>query len=358
MTRGPATQARTQLQPSTAAPGRVCGRWLIAPSHPARRAEGGMRVKGIYKRSEAAAPLVSVITVARNAAATLEQCMRSVFAQTHDNLEYIVIDGDSTDGSPALLARHAEALDYYIVEPDGGIYDAMNKGLALAQGAYILLLNADDWYQDEAVSRLLASALETGADVTHADARLVDAGGRGRGVLRGAWHDGLFTGRCPVRHETMLVSRATYERFGGYDASYTVIGDFAYLMTLRAGGAHFEHVPAPLLNFRTTGVSSTDQARLVAERARLFLSWFPFLEEADLALLNRDDLDNESRLALLDRHAGESELFSRSLACNLALSPEYREAARMVALLRRLRRHAWWRAAAPLRTLIRRALRW
>jgi glycosyltransferase involved in cell wall biosynthesis len=94
--------------------------------------------------SGADAPILSIITVVRNGAATLEACINSVIAQGTAAVEYIVIDGGSTDGTPALLSRYNEAITYWASEPDAGIYDAMNKGVRRAQGDWILFLGCDD----------------------------------------------------------------------------------------------------------------------------------------------------------------------------------------------------------------------
>lgn len=97
------------------------------------------------RTEQRATPLVSVITVCRNAAPTLEACLGSVAEQTWPAIEHIVIDGASTDGTPAILERWRSRLAVLVSEPDAGLYDAMNKGVALARGAFVLFLNADDF---------------------------------------------------------------------------------------------------------------------------------------------------------------------------------------------------------------------
>jgi glycosyltransferase involved in cell wall biosynthesis len=331
----------------------ICARHRYSPIHPHRRAEGGRRLNGVFPSSKSTQPLVSIVTVVRNGATTLMQCMMSVFAQSYDNIEYLIIDGDSSDGTLAVIEAVAERIDYYVSEPDGGLYDAMNKGLALAHGDYVLLLNADDWYRSDAVARLVDSAIRSGADVTHADARLVDARGRHVGTRRAVLHDGVYTGHCPLRHETMLVRSAIYNRFGGYDASYRVNADFVYITMLYEAGVRFCHVPETLLNFRLGGVSSRARELLEEERTRLFRTRFPFLDENDAALLNSQDLSAAGRLSLIDKHQGRSELFNRSLASNIVLAPEMVLAARLVVLARRVKRQVWSMFVAPLRRLWR-----
>ncbi len=98
-------------------------------------------------------PVITVITVCRNAEALLEATMHSVLAQDYDALEYIIIDGASTDGTVDIIRRHADHLAYWVSEPDRGIYDAMNKGLRHATGQWVAFMNAGDSYTDEHVLR-------------------------------------------------------------------------------------------------------------------------------------------------------------------------------------------------------------
>ena len=101
---------------------------------------------------------MSVITVCFNAADTLAETVASVRAQTYPNIEYIIIDGASTDGTLD-VRRHQRRIDYYISEPDDRLYDAMNRGLALAHGAYVMILNADDAYDPELIELLLRAQM-------------------------------------------------------------------------------------------------------------------------------------------------------------------------------------------------------
>lgn len=96
--------------------------------------------------------MISVITVSYNAVSTIEQTILSVINQTYSNIEYIIIDGGSTDGTIDIIRRYEDKIAYWVSEPDRGIYDAMNKGASKANGEYIAFLNSDDWYELDAVS--------------------------------------------------------------------------------------------------------------------------------------------------------------------------------------------------------------
>lgn len=94
---------------------------------------------------------ISIITVSYNAAKTIEQTIQSVVNQTYDNIEYIIIDGGSTDGTVDIIKKYEDKIAYWVSEPDKGIYDAMNKGILKASGEYIYFLGADDWLYNESV---------------------------------------------------------------------------------------------------------------------------------------------------------------------------------------------------------------
>ena len=96
-------------------------------------------------------PLISIITVCYNAEGTIEQTIRSVLNQTYKNIEYIIIDGFSTDNTLNIIERYKDSIAMVVSERDQGIYDAMNKGLSLAKGCFIGFLNADDWYDENAL---------------------------------------------------------------------------------------------------------------------------------------------------------------------------------------------------------------
>lgn len=296
-------------------PSRTVGRWLRAPDHAQRAAEGGLRTQGRYRQGAPGQPLVSIVTVCFNAAATIETTIRSVIAQDYPAVEYIVVDGASADGTQALLAQHAASIDYYVSEPDGGLYAAMNKGLALASGAFVLMLNADDWYEPEAVRLLVDAQRRTGADFVSGRARNVDAQGQPQNVIRAMPFDASIRLRMPLRHETMLVPAALYNLAGGYDESYRIIADFKFTLGLFERGCSHHEVSRVVMSFRTSGVSSTALDKLTAERARLLREQFPFLDNDDLGqLAAHGRLSPQTLPAMLQRHREQPRLVE-ALAC-------------------------------------------
>jgi glycosyltransferase involved in cell wall biosynthesis len=308
----------TLSQPSLAR-ATTCSRLQSSSDSESGIAEGGMRLSGEYKKSLPGTPLVSIITVVFNGQETIERCIQSVINQSYKNIEFVIVDGDSTDGTVSILEKFSQSLDYFISQPDEGIYDAMNKGLALLSGDFVLILNSDDWYEKTAVEELVTQAVHSNADVVHADAYKVNGSGHVYGRLNGWLHDGLYTHRMPIRHETMLVKKSIYQKFGHYDQSYRIIADYEFLIRLHLGGCSFSHIPRALLFFSMSGVSNTEKAQVMLERKRLFKALFPFLEDVDLSLMG-EGLSNAQRFNLIAKYQGKSELFARSLACNITNS--------------------------------------
>lgn len=280
-----------------------------------RKAEGGLRVNGKFKHSLPDAPLITIITVCLNSQTTLEQCIQSVLHQTYLNIEYIIVDGDSTDGTRHVIEKYEYCIDYFLSEPDRGLYHAMNKGLELASGDYIVILNSDDWYEQDCVETLVKAKKYAGTSFVSALAQHVDQKGKMLQVLRSMPYNPSLRLRMPLRHETMLLAANIYNDIGTYDESYRIIADFHLTTRLfEKGYTHYE-VPRPLLFFRNTGISSLNKSELFDERQRLIRSQFQFLELGEekifrnLSLLTPRELE---RIAKKYRHEIE---FNITLKC-------------------------------------------
>ncbi len=118
-------------------------------------------------------PKVSIITVVYNGIAHLEQTIQSVLNQTYDNVEYIIIDGGSTDGTVELIKKYEESIAYWVSESDGGIYDAMNKGISNATGEIVGLINADDWYETGTIEKVVETFQNSEVDVVHGSMEII-----------------------------------------------------------------------------------------------------------------------------------------------------------------------------------------
>lgn len=207
-----------------------------SPADKVRKGEGGLRTKGIYKSSLPNKPLITVITVVFNGASTIEDAIQSVINQTYNNIEYLIIDGGSNDGTVEILKQYEHAIDYWISEKDGGIYDAMNKGIALSSGAYIGMLNADDLFAGQGVVRDYADGFcAMNVDAIFSGLNIVDKGNIKK-ILRkyrinrlSAWL--LRIGVMPP-HPTFYCKRACLQSAGPYNTNYHIAADFEMLVRL------------------------------------------------------------------------------------------------------------------------------
>jgi len=127
---------------------------LFLPEGEDRQGEGGLRTKGYFKLDMEGKPLITVVTAVYNGEQFLEETIQSVINQTYDNVEYIIIDGGSTDGTVGIIRKYEHVIDYWVSEKDNGIGDAWNKGITLSFGSLIGLLNSDDFYNYENILNL------------------------------------------------------------------------------------------------------------------------------------------------------------------------------------------------------------
>lgn len=278
-----------------------------------RKAEGGKRLRGELAKGRTDEPLVTIITVCWNSARTIEQTIRSVLDQTYRNIEYLIIDGASTDGTLDILHKYDAEIDYYLSEPDEGLYFAMNKGLELARGEYILILNSDDWYEPECVKSLLNGLNYSGADFVTALAQYVDADGRPTEIMRGMSYDESIHIRMPLRHETMLISASIYNDVGQYSEQYKIIADSELSIRIFLAGYTNYEIPKALLNFRNNGVSNNLIAERFEERARLIKAHFEFLSVADVVRLADPRVIEPSDLAAFAERYCNHPVFVRSI---------------------------------------------
>lgn len=177
-----------------------------------------------------AAPKISIVTVCLNARATIERTLESVLAQTYPNIEHIVIDGGSTDGTREILERYRNRLVYWASEPDGGIYDAMNKGIGRASGEWIHILNSDDYYHDGTALSRAASTLDP-ARTNYFSMFLEYREGR-RTYYRFRYNLPYLYISAKLPHPALIVSREQYRAVGLYDTGLRIAADHDLILRL------------------------------------------------------------------------------------------------------------------------------
>jgi glycosyltransferase involved in cell wall biosynthesis len=204
-------------------------------------------------------PVVSVITVCFNAAATIEACLASVASQSWPAIDHVVIDGASTDGTREILEHHRGALATLVTEPDGGIYDAMNKGLARATGDFVIFLNADDRFAGpdalaEAMAEIAAAPgfdiYYGGLEIRHGEHTLRLAPPPPEGAL-----EEMVLGCLP--HQSTLARRAVFDRTGPFDLRWRRHADYDWwLRVLGDPAIRLRRIDTVVASYALGGASS------------------------------------------------------------------------------------------------------
>ena len=208
-----------------------------------------------------AAPKVSLITVTYNSAATLAQTLESVQAQDYPHIEHIVVDGGSTDGTLAIIQAHRPHLAQVISEPDRGMYDALNKGLALATGDIIGILNSDDIYaHPQVIATVVAALQDTQADCVFADLVYVSPTHPNK-VLRyyssAPFNPRRFASGWMPAHPTVFIKRWAYDRYGYFKTNYKIAADYELLIRFLAKHQlSYTYVPQVWVKMRAGGIST------------------------------------------------------------------------------------------------------
>lgn len=226
---------------------------------------------------------VSIITVCFNSAATIERTIKSVVRQSYRNIEYIIIDGNSTDGTLDIVKRYERYISDWISEPDQGLYEAMNKGIGRASGELIGIINSDDWYECDAVKKVVDCYEGCGAGVIHGDLGVVfDGIENSYRVAPGGCADDLYF-HMIYNHPTVFVKSELYKKHGLFNCSYRLAADYDFLMRLHSAGEVFHYVPSIIANFQMGGLSSGKKV------------WRVALEERRIAERNLENLPPPDR---------------------------------------------------------------
>jgi len=214
--------------------------------------------------------LFSIITVCYNSAKTIRRTFDSVLAQDFDDYEYIVVDGASKDNTVEIIKEYEPKFGgrmHWISEPDGGIYDAMNKGVAMARGEYLNMMNSDDFFEFDALSFVAeAREKESGAGVYYGISRLIEPDGQESSLIR-LHHSHL--NEDTLQHQSCFFRADLHRKYGKYDTQYRIAADYDFCLKLLNAGEKFCPVDRVLANFSLSGVSSVQYINMVREVVRL-----------------------------------------------------------------------------------------
>ena len=204
-----------------------------------------------FPESSHKTPRVSVVTVALNAESWLEQAIQSVLDQTWPDLEYIVVDGGSTDGTLNIINTYRKNIDHVISEKDEGIADAMNKGLSLATGEFVIFLQADDYFKEEGS---LAAAMDRAKETTDIIACQIEFGQQRQACKPRTFN--FWTNFKGIPHQGTLCRRSLLRMLNGFDKQFDICMDYDFFLRAYRAGAKLVRSPAVLTVMRDIGVSS------------------------------------------------------------------------------------------------------
>ena len=206
-------------------------------------------------------PKISIVTIAYNAEKCIEDTIKSVINQTYDNVEYIIVDGQSTDSTLAICNKYKSQIDILVSEKDKGLYDAMNKGVNLATGDIVGMLNADDFYESNTVLTKVADAFSVNdIDCLYGDLVYVDPFETDK-VVRN-WVSGIYNSKSFLRgwmppHPTFFIKKSHYQKYGTYSLKLMSAADYELMLRMI-----YKHklrpfyIPETLVRMRTGGVSN------------------------------------------------------------------------------------------------------
>lgn len=203
-------------------------------------------------------PIVTIITVVLNGERHLEKTIKSVIHQTYGNIEYIIIDGGSTDGTIDIIKKHEDEIDCWLSEKDHGIYDAMNKGIRLANGALIGMVNCGDWLKIDAVSQVIEMIKERIGEKFIVSGGMDKVDEKGNHLFTIIRSEDILKKRfqmMPLNHGATFISMPAYSRYGLYDTTYRIAGDYELVLRMIELGVKLYFIDSVLSYMRAGGVS-------------------------------------------------------------------------------------------------------
>jgi glycosyltransferase involved in cell wall biosynthesis len=225
----------------------------------------------------AAQPILSVITVVYNNVSDIERTILSVLGQTYQNIEYIVIDGLSNDGTLDVVHRYDSRIARIVSEKDKGIYDAMNKGLAIATGDYVLFMNSgDEFFDMDTVTAVFASADD--ADIYYGETEMITAGGQSLGQRRHkapakfTWRN--FKYGMSISHQAIYIKRGLIEP---YDMRYQLSADIDWILRAAKKAKSVVNVNRYVAKYLVGGMSKTKHRQSLTERFNIMKEHYGLL---------------------------------------------------------------------------------
>lgn len=235
---------------------------LFLPEGENRRGEGGLRTKDYFKKSYENKPLISIVTVVYNGEKYIEETIQSIINQTYDNVEYIIIDGGSTDSTLEIIKKYEYAIDYWVSEKDNGIYDAMNKGIDTASGEWINFMNAGDiFFVFDMLDKIFVKNVFQNIDIIYGDVQ-VDYGGFQKEIKAKdikLLHMGMI-----FSHQSCFI-RNSYHKQNKYDLKYKIAADFNLIYAAYLEKCTFKYINNIISKVIPDGLSDSNHLKVHKE---------------------------------------------------------------------------------------------
>lgn len=229
----------------------------MARSRKGRICGGHGRIESLREAPADDKPLVSIITAVYNGERHLARTIQSVRDQTYRNIEYIIIDGGSTDGTLDIIGKYDAGIACWLSEPDEGISDAFNKGISLATGDIVGIINADDCYEPDTVEKVVRRFLEVKPDIMHGIIR------RGDELI--IPDEAMLPYEMSINHPTAFVKRTGYLKTGLFRVDFRYAMDYEWLLRAKSDGLIFSYLDQCLANMSEGGVSDREWRMVLLE---------------------------------------------------------------------------------------------
>ena len=242
--------------------------YLKAPAHSFRQA--GVCRSAIKRQSSPERPLVSITTIVKNSKKTVLKAIMSVLNQSYPNVEYIVVDGASTDGTLEIIKQFDDKIDLWISEPDHSTSDAQNKAISLARGDFVFCLSSDDWIDPAFIELAVKAILSSGVDFVfgdmamYKDEKLVS-------VLKGEkdYAKSLMSGNPRFNFPSTLIKRACFQKIGIFDLNFTISNDYEWTLRLHLAGGNGFYESRLIVHRRIGGIADQHPFRSILERLKV-----------------------------------------------------------------------------------------
>lgn len=251
---------------------------------------------------------VSIITVTYNAAETIEKTITSVLVQSYKNIEYIIVDGISTDGTWEKICKYKNQIHKIIHERDNGLYDAMNKGISLATGDIIGIINGDDWYETDAVENVV-NAFRNNVDVIYGDMRMIGDNDNTGQICDYVDMSDIWYSMIP--HPTVFVRKHIYNKFGIFNLNYPIASDYELILRFYTKGVRFQYINKVLANFRRGGLTTDKWFECAREVKEVSMTYIEQCPEKDKYI--KKVIERYNNMCMRAAYEQSDEVFKKNL---------------------------------------------